>query len=99
MEQGKQIRRFAATIWLLAAQIGLDPADVSRATVTIDAIGCQTALAEKNVEKDADYCFALKRNQPILYEEVQLYFAHLPAEQSKVTRENGHGRLETRAYF
>ena len=77
----------------------LDLLDVSDSTVTIDAIGCQTALAEKIVAKGADYCLALKRNQPNLYEDVQLYFAHLSAEQNKVTREKGHGRIETRAYF
>jgi predicted transposase YbfD/YdcC len=77
----------------------LDVIDVSGATVTIDAMGCQTDIAKKIIEKEADYCLALKGNQPNLHEDVRLYFAHLPAGQSASTREKGHGRIETREYF
>ena len=54
----------------------LDMLDVSGATVTIDAMGCQTDIAKRIVEKNADYCLALKKNQPNLHEDVQLY-SHL----------------------
>ena len=77
----------------------LDLIDVSGATVTIDAIGTQTKIAEKIIEKKADYCLALKGNQSSLHEDVKLYFENLPAEQAFSTKEKGHGRIEKREYF
>jgi len=76
-----------------------DMIDITGATVTIDAIGCQTEIAKNIVGKDADYCLALKGNQVNLHEDVKLYFENLPAEQSAVTREKDHGRIEKREYF
>jgi hypothetical protein len=35
--------------------------------VTIDAMGCQYKIADKVVEKKADYLFSLKKNQETLY--------------------------------
>ena len=40
----------------------LDAVDVSGSTVTIDAMGCQTEIAAKIIEKNADYILALKGN-------------------------------------
>ena len=40
---------------------------------TIDAMGTQTAIAEKIREKRADYVLALKKNKGNLYEDVSLY--------------------------
>jgi len=77
----------------------LDLVDVSGSTVTIDAMGCQTDIAKKIVEKEADYCLGLKGNQSTLHEDVKLYFENLPAEQSTVTKGNDHGRIEKREYF
>src|SRR6185369_2088615 len=39
--------------------------------VTIDAMGCQTAIASAIVDKHADYVLALKGTQGQLYEDVQ----------------------------
>ena len=77
----------------------LDLIDVSGATVTIDAMGCQTDIAKKIVENKADYCLALKGNQTRLHEDVKLYFENLPGEQTAITKEKGHGRIEKREYF
>lgn len=44
-------------------------------TVTIDAMGCQTAIAAQVVEQDADYVLALKDNHPTLHERVRLAVA------------------------
>src|ERR1043165_5353476 len=44
------------------------------ATVTIDAMGCQTAIARQVVARGADYVLALKENQPTLHEHVRLAF-------------------------
>jgi predicted transposase YbfD/YdcC len=76
----------------------LDLIDVSSATVTIDVIGCQTDIAKKITDKKANYCLALKGNQTRLHEDVKLYFENLSAEQTAVTKEKGHGRIEKRKY-
>jgi len=77
----------------------LDMIDVVGATITIDAMGCQTEIAEKIIEKEADYCLGLKGNQSNLHENVKLYFENLPAEQNAVTKGKDHGRIEKREYF
>lgn len=77
----------------------LDLIDISGATVRIDAMGCQTDIAKKIAKNKADYCLALKGNQTSLHEDVKLYFENLPAEQTTVTKEKGHGRIEQREYF
>ena len=43
-------------------------------TVTIDAMGCQTAIAAPVVEQGADYVLALKDTHPTLHEKVRLAF-------------------------
>ena len=46
--------------------------------VTIDAIGCRTAIAAQLQEQGADYVLALKSNQPTLHRTVVAAFADLP---------------------
>lgn len=73
--------------------------------VTIDAMGCQTAIAQAIIDREADYVLALKENQQTLYHEVQHLFAD--AEQTDgadyemdhaETVDGGHGRVEIRRY-
>jgi len=71
--------------------------------VTIDAIGCQTAIARQVVEQDADYVLALKDNQGTLHEAVKVLFAEGRAtgfadlgHTTHRTVEKDHGRLEIR---
>ena len=45
----------------------LEVLDISGCIVTIDAMGCQTEIAEKIVEAGGDYVLALKKNQGHLY--------------------------------
>jgi len=68
--------------------------------VTIDAMGCQVAIADKIVDHKADYLLALRGNQPTLEDDVKRYFADAPNSElvSKTTVEKGHGRIETRTY-
>src|SRR6202790_2510197 len=70
------------------------------ALVTIDAMGCQVAIADKIVAHKADYLLALKGNQPTLEGDVEDYFRTAPAAElvTKTTVEKGHGRIETRTY-
>ena len=79
----------------------LDILDVTGCVVTTDAIGCQTEIAAKIIEREADYVLALKQNQKNLYEAVLGLFAY-PEEMAWVdidyhkTIDKGHGRLEIR---
>ena len=82
----------------------LDLIDVTGDIITIDAMGCQTDIASKIREKEADYVLAVKDNQPILHQDIADYFDWIEKEQPKdepteVWRsrpEKGHGRIETR---
>lgn len=71
--------------------------------VTIDAMGCQTEIAEQIVGQGADYVLAVKENQPHLLEDIAVFFDL--SEQNdfaKVdhtyhrTANGGHGRVEVR---
>jgi len=77
----------------------LDEINVKGATVTIDAMGCQTEIAAKIVEKGAHYVLAVKRNQGSLHDCVKGYFDLYAASGETSTRQNKHGREETREYF
>jgi predicted transposase YbfD/YdcC len=74
--------------------------------VTIDAMGCQRAIAQKIIEQKADYVLALKGNQPTLEQVVARFFvagpeaeAHRTASAYAEQTEQGHGRVETRCYW
>src|SRR5215813_2884645 len=80
--------------------------DLKDCVVTIDAAGCQKAIAAQIVAKEADYVLALKENQPTLYEQVSDYFLEQldkegPHRKLRHHREveEGHGRSETRDTF
>lgn len=45
----------------------LEILDISGSLVTIDAMGCQTKIAEKILEGGGDYVLAVKDNQPTLH--------------------------------
>ncbi len=71
--------------------------------VTIDALGCQTEIAETIIEGGADYILAVKENQGKLFEDIQdlfvgaaeVAFREVPHTfEREVTKD--HGRLEIR---
>ncbi len=64
--------------------------------VTIDAMGTQTAIAEKIIEKEADYILAVKDNQLQLSEDVQDEFRFCKSPLINENIDYGHGRIETR---
>jgi predicted transposase YbfD/YdcC len=51
----------------------LDMLAIDGAIVTIDAMGCQRAIARKILDKRADYVLALKDNQGTLREDVEVF--------------------------
>ena len=76
---------------------------LSGCIVTIDALGCQTDIAEQIVDQDADYVLSLKGNQGQLHEDVaemfsyfeKIDFAGIDHDYCR-TVDNDHGRLEIR---
>jgi predicted transposase YbfD/YdcC len=77
--------------------------DLSGALVTIDAIGCQTAIAKKIVAGGGDYVLVVKANQGHLLDDIQETMTRaldgdLPkrAVRTYTTRDQGHGRQEER---
>jgi predicted transposase YbfD/YdcC len=81
----------------------LDLLALSGCIVTIDAIGCQTEIAQKIIAREADYVLAVKRNQGTLYEDIAELFAgfaecrfHEVEYDYHETVNKDHGRLEIR---
>jgi predicted transposase YbfD/YdcC len=71
--------------------------------VTIDAIGCQTDIAQTIVDQNADYILALKGNQGNLYEDTTEIFDYAAEVDFRNmehdyhwTVDKGHGRIEIR---
>ena len=84
----------------------LQAIDISGALVTIDAMGCQTEIATTIIQRQAEYCLPVKRNQTTFYQEIKLYFeTHLESDlvnrpvRRFETIERGHAREENRYYF
>ncbi len=83
--------------------------DLGGATVTIDALGCQTAIAAQVVGQGADDALALQDNHPTPHAAVAEVFAearatafadYAPADHDHgATVEKDHGRIETRRYW
>jgi predicted transposase YbfD/YdcC len=80
----------------------LDMLQLKDATVTVDAMGCQRAIAEKIVKRQGHYVFSLKGNQSTLHEDVQTFMDDLISNDSTEqcdyyeTVEKSHGRIEIR---
>lgn len=81
--------------------------DLEDCIITIDAIACQTDIAEVIIENKADYILALKANQKNRLTDVERWLdemdgidVNLPRYCSRyaryVTQEISHGRIETR---
>jgi predicted transposase YbfD/YdcC len=69
--------------------------------VTIEALGCQRAIARTIVDGGGDYVLAVKAHQPTLHPALQEAFAQAPAPPLRSSRrtttfEQGHGRYEQR---
>jgi len=83
----------------------LELLDLQGALVTIDAMGCQKAIAQKVIDRGGDYLLTVKENQENLLEDIQQAlqkafdsdFAGLEHD-SYETRSRGHGREEYRCY-
>lgn len=87
----------------------LDKLAIKDTTITIDAMGCQKAIAKQIIKKEADYVLSLKENQPTLYDDVNAIFLRAEEGEGKkkykkmlhlrrVEKLHDHGRIETRRY-
>ena len=79
--------------------------EISGCLVTIDAMGCQTEIAQEIVKAGADYVLAVKGNQPTLHRGIKAFFDdHLEDDFARTkahrheTQDKGHGREENRSY-
>lgn len=77
----------------------LELLEINGCIVTIDAMGCQKAIAEQITQQGADYLFGLKDNQEMLSLGAFTAFesgSNVPSAQTTLQREQNHGRRETR---
>ena len=81
--------------------------NIEGAILTIDAMGCQTDIAEKIVDKKADYVLSLKDNHPKYHQAVRKMFEEeqaraaarlIPRYRVFTTDNSKHGRQEERTY-
>jgi predicted transposase YbfD/YdcC len=83
----------------------LELLDLNGALVTIDAMGCQKAIAQKIVDQGGHYALTVKENQEHLFEDIQQAFlqafdtAFVGLDHDiYTTRSRSHGRDEYRCY-
>ena len=84
---------------ITAIPLLLERLELRGALVTIDAMGTQTDIAEKIVERGGDYLLALKANRPLLHHEVEEFFKAPSADMLQPvhdTTDGDHGRIEER---
>jgi len=88
---------------ITAIPLLLEALDLKDCIVTIDAMGCQTAMAEQVVDQGGDYLLSLKGNQGHLHEDVRQMFAYFETigfadieHEYHKTVGKDHGRIEIR---
>lgn len=69
---------------------------IEGAVITIDAMGCQSAITELIISRKSNYILALKENQSSLLEQVKDEFTFSKSETTIEDVDYGHGRIETR---
>jgi predicted transposase YbfD/YdcC len=82
----------------------LELLDIRGATITVDAMGCQKAIAEKVIDQGGDYIMGLKGNQGTAHKGVEAFFTDAHAKGfhnvehtfHETVDGSEHGRLEVR---
>ena len=84
----------------------LERLELKGCIVTLDAMGCQRAIAEQIKEQQGDYVMGLKGNQSSLHEAVDDYFTtarehafHAVPHADTEALDKDHGRLAIRRYW
>jgi predicted transposase YbfD/YdcC len=75
--------------------------DLKGCIVTIDAMGCQQAIARQIIDQGGDYILGLKGNQGLTLEAVEEHFSTTSESVFEIHTEvdKGHGRIEDRKYY
>jgi predicted transposase YbfD/YdcC len=80
--------------------------EIEGSLVTIDAMGCQTEIAEQIVRQGGDYVLAVKGNQPKLHQAIDAFFEEQLADDCQSvpcrrheSHEKNRGRTESRYYY
>ena len=81
----------------------LELLDLRGCIVTIDAMGCRKEIAQRILDREADYLLAVKENQGRLYHDIRDLFEGaeewgfdgVPYDYA-TTLNKGHGRIERR---
>ena len=85
---------------IVAIPLLLERLALTGALVTIDAIGTQAKIAQTIVRRGGDYLLALKANRPVLFGDVEAFFADPqpgPLDTFETT-DADHGRIEVRRH-
>jgi predicted transposase YbfD/YdcC len=77
----------------------LEPIDMAGKTITADALLTQRQLASYLIERNADYVFTVKGNQPILREDIRLIFEGRAKPDFTEPLTLAHGRIEQRSIW
>jgi predicted transposase YbfD/YdcC len=84
----------------------LEQIDLTGTLITIDAMGCQKEIVKQVVTGGGDCVIAVKDNQPKLLAAIQAHvFDHLERDRNDLqyrsheTLDDGHGRIDERAYY
>lgn len=86
---------------ITAIPLLLERLALTGALVTIDAIGTQNEIAETIVRRGGDYLLALKANRPVLFADVEAFFAdphQVDGLDTFETTDADHGRIEVRRH-
>ncbi len=85
---------------ITAIPLLLDRLAIRGALVTIDAMGCQTKIAQKILDREADYLLAVKDNWPNLHAEIARAFDDPDTTRLHPidTTDGDHGRIEQRRH-
>jgi predicted transposase YbfD/YdcC len=70
--------------------------DIKDDIITIDAIGCQTAICEQIVAQEGHYVIAVKENQKELYDEIENAFNKIAIQDNHIQTDADTGRVHTR---
>jgi predicted transposase YbfD/YdcC len=79
----------------------LEHLTLNGALVTIDAIGTQVDIAQAILDGGGNYLLALKANHPLIFKDVETFFAAPPSDMivdTHETTDGEHGRIELRRH-
>jgi predicted transposase YbfD/YdcC len=81
---------------ITAIPVLLDMLAIQSCVVTLDAMGCQQEIAQKILNKKADYILMVKDNQKSLKQQIEKVFTLEKPFDSHQQTDMGHGRVEKR---